>query len=234
MKKQFTLVEVLIAMGVCVVGVCSIMALFPVGISASRDASMAGLASNTADQLLHLAKAIIVKEENTDGKTVTEEEAVAIFQKMTGFTDIYDTSTYKKTDKPSKDAEPDDENDWQEIGTTSPLFAQLLKDYITTTGGDLAILTHTYTPPSDPTKKEIVYKVTKGQYDDLECVVRVWVEPIEVMIPTSKTGVACLPRSARFHTEVSWPAQKNYDKRQKLEYTLDMYCPKRESASSTP
>ena len=46
MKKQlrkfhFTLVEVLIAMGICIVGVVSIMGLFPVGANTARDANMA-------------------------------------------------------------------------------------------------------------------------------------------------------------------------------------------------
>ncbi len=213
MKRQFTLVEVLIAMGVCVVGVCSIMALFPVGVSASRDASMAGLASNTADQLLHLAKAIIVKEDNT------EAQAADYFQKLTGFTDIYDTATYTATTKPGADVEPADEDGWNDITASSPDFAKLLKDYIAVMGGDLSIQT---------CAANGVYKVTKGGYDDLECVVRVWVEPIEITVPTSRTGVACLPRSARFHTEISWPAQKSYAKRQTAEYTLDVYCQKRD------
>ena len=211
MKRQFTLVEVLIAMGVCVVGVCSIMALFPVGISASRDASMAGLASNTADQLLHLVKAIIVNEANTEAQAATN------FQTLTGFADMYDTSTYTSTVKPGDSAEPAADDGWQEIDSASPAFAQLLNTFLAST--DLSIRT---------CASNGVYKVTKGQYDDLECVVRVWVEPIEITVPTSKTGVACLPRSARFHAEVSWPAQKSYAKRQTAEYTLDVYCQKRD------
>ena len=58
----FTLVEILIAMGVCVIGVCSIMVLFPIGATASRDAAMVGYAANAADQMLHFAKDCIMQE----------------------------------------------------------------------------------------------------------------------------------------------------------------------------
>ncbi len=58
MRKHhpFTMVEILLALGVCAIGVCSVMVLFPVGATASRDASLETYSANAADQLLHYLK----------------------------------------------------------------------------------------------------------------------------------------------------------------------------------
>ena len=47
------MVEVLLALGVVVIGICSVMVLFPVGVNANRDAAVLDDSSNTADQALH-------------------------------------------------------------------------------------------------------------------------------------------------------------------------------------
>ncbi len=115
MKRHFTLVEVLIAMGVCVVGVCSIMALFPVGLANSRDAGMAGQAASTADQMLHLMKAIIVNENNN------ETDAQNYFLQLTGFTHFASDITVA-ADKQSKPYPNDGDEEgltWTEIDNTT-------------------------------------------------------------------------------------------------------------------
>jgi type II secretory pathway pseudopilin PulG len=57
MKKQhFSLVELMLALGVVAIGVCSIMVLFPIGANASRDASMETFAAQAADQMLNFRK----------------------------------------------------------------------------------------------------------------------------------------------------------------------------------
>lgn len=214
MKRHFTLVEVLIAMGVCVVGVCSIMALFPVGLANSRDAGTAGLASTTADQMLHLMKAIIVNESNT------EAEAAGYFQALTGFAAGHFNSGIDADDKkakPADDAEPADADDWTVVTATTLGLGSMVGTLIV--NEDLTVSTCA-TPG--------IYKVERGgTMSDMECIVRVWAEPVAVAFDSSKDGVAYLPRTARFHAEVSWPAEKSYAKRQKLEYTMDVYCPKR-------
>lgn len=52
----FTMVEILLALGVCAIGICSVMVLFPIGAKASRDASLETYSANAADQLLHYLK----------------------------------------------------------------------------------------------------------------------------------------------------------------------------------
>jgi hypothetical protein len=55
-KHFFNMVEIMLALGVCAIGVCSIMVLFPVGATATRDAAMETYAAHTADQMLHYLK----------------------------------------------------------------------------------------------------------------------------------------------------------------------------------
>ena len=214
MKRQFTLVEVLIAMGVCVVGVCSIMALFPVGLANSRDAGMAGQASTTADQMLHLMKAIIVNE------STPEAQASQYFQLLTGFAAGHFNSGIDADDaqaKPAGDAEPADEDGWTKVTASTPGLGGMVGTLITTE--DLTVSTCATAG---------LYKVERGgAMGDMECIVRIWAEPVAVAFASSKSSVGYLPRTARFHAEVSWPVQKGYDKRQKLEYTMDVYCPPR-------
>lgn len=230
MKRHFTLVEVLIAMGVCVVGVCSIMALFPVGLANSRDAGTAGLSSNTADQMLHLMKAIIVNESNT------EEQAATYFQALTGFAAGHFNTGIAATDaqpKPAVDGEPDSDDDWVKVNGTTP--PATLPNSMKETIKALNIMIGKVISNDDLTVSVCttpgIYKVERGgTMEDMECIVRLWAEPVGVALGSSKGGVAYLPRTARFHAEVSWPVRKSYAKRQKQEYTMDVYCPPRESA----
>ena len=56
MKKQhpFNMVEILLALGVVAIGICSVMVLFPVGANASRDSIMEEYAASTAEQMLNM------------------------------------------------------------------------------------------------------------------------------------------------------------------------------------
>lgn len=52
-RRCFNMIEVVLAIGVVAIGVVSIMALFPVGVSASRDSMAQTYAAESADQFLH-------------------------------------------------------------------------------------------------------------------------------------------------------------------------------------
>ncbi len=52
-EQAFTMIELLIALGVCAIGICSIMVLIPVGANATRDAALETYAAQAAEQLLH-------------------------------------------------------------------------------------------------------------------------------------------------------------------------------------
>jgi len=71
----FTMVEILLALGICAIGICSVMVLFPIGANASRDASMETYSANAADQILHYLKYQITSSQanwdSTVGATAT-------------------------------------------------------------------------------------------------------------------------------------------------------------------
>lgn len=53
-RRPFSMIELILALGVVAIGVASITALFPVGLSASRDGMAEVQAANSAEQALHL------------------------------------------------------------------------------------------------------------------------------------------------------------------------------------
>lgn len=55
-KHNFNLVEILLALGVVAIGICSVMVLFPIGANANHDASMETYAADVADQILRIVK----------------------------------------------------------------------------------------------------------------------------------------------------------------------------------
>jgi type II secretory pathway pseudopilin PulG len=52
-RNQFNMIEVVLALGVVAIGAVSLMALFPVGFDAGRNAAAQSFAADSADQFLH-------------------------------------------------------------------------------------------------------------------------------------------------------------------------------------
>ena len=65
-SRRYNLVEVILALGVVAIGVVSIMALFPIGANASRDASMETYAANVSDEMLQFVKYRLKEVGETD------------------------------------------------------------------------------------------------------------------------------------------------------------------------
>ena len=55
-RHNFNLIEIIIALGIVLVGVCSLMVIFPIGANASRDAAVQIEASNAVEQFLSFVK----------------------------------------------------------------------------------------------------------------------------------------------------------------------------------
>ena len=219
-KFHFTLVEVLIAMGICIVGVVSVMGLFPVGANAARDASMAFYADQAAEQMLNFTRYAVL-----NAKDSSDNFSPAIFNVMTGGWNIEDTSSYTANSKPDQSAEP---NDWDSAGLLEDdssvqeyLIGGMITDNMITmlTNNGTVIKKHSWN----------LYRigfVTNNGGEDLEdfaCVVRLWATPVHIDEVDSSS--IKLPRIATFHAEVSWPADMSYGRRQKAEYTLDVFVP---------
>ncbi len=65
-RHPFSMVEILLALGVVAIGICSVMVLFPIGASATRDAAMETYAANAADQILHMVKYKLTMADNNN------------------------------------------------------------------------------------------------------------------------------------------------------------------------
>ena len=211
-KFQFTLVEVLIAMGICVVGVVSIMVLLPVGSNATRDANMAFNAEQAADQMLNLTKYLFLdKDINENVQNATGHN---VFEMITGW-DIENTSTYISQTKPDADAEP---LNWSDDFATNAAFAG---------SAYVQWLANSGTTIKSSGSGWQLYRlgfVTKNGTEELEdfaCVIRLWATPVYVD-ELDDTSLK-LPRIATINAEVSWPADLPYDRRQKAEYSQDIF-----------
>ncbi len=211
-KFQFTLVEVLIAMGICIVGVVSVMGLFPVGASATRDAAMAFYADQAAEQMLNFTKYAVLKD--SSGSNV-------IFKALTGWTDVENPG--EAMEKPT-----DDEPDWDSITAydpENPVHAASPLRYLENNYMAMLANSDTEIKFSNLNFARVAFftKDNGENIEDFACVVRLWGTPMYVD-ETDSTS-AKLPRAATFRIEVSWPAEIPYERRQKAEYSLDVFVP---------
>ena len=207
----FTLVEILIAMGVCVIGVCSIMVLFPIGASASRDAAMETYAANAAEQILKVTEYCISR-----GNDV-------VFTHFTGWT-LTDPTTYADGTIPdtTKTSAQIEEGGWKDLSTEGNLstLASVLSQTIS--NDSLKIFSHNTIAG--------MYRLsvaTSSDYTDFDCIVRMWPTVIylkEPSTPGATDGIPA-PRCVCMHVEVAWPADSDYGKQQKAEYSLDIFKP---------
>lgn len=213
-KKAFTLVEVLIAMGVCVIGVCSIMVLFPVGATASRDAAMASYASNTAEQILSFAKMCI--EEDTLNTNDTTDSGYKAFNYFTGW-NITTPNGYTPG-APIETAPNDFEDEEFDLRTKfnySGKIGSVISTFLSNSGTSIK-----------PLYNGKVYYVdfTSGtgsdKYSDFNCYASIYAKPVVV---TSGAHTYNMPFAAELHVEVSWPAELAYDKRHKKDYSIMVY-----------
>jgi len=107
--SPFNLIEVTLAIGIVAVGMAGLMALFPIGFNATRDAIGESYSADTADQLLHVM-AYQVKQSSADWNSllgVNDTDGIIQNQKPTPvpddsahtgkafpiFDNIYKTST---------------------------------------------------------------------------------------------------------------------------------------------
>ncbi|MCQ2396393.1 MAG: type II secretion system GspH family protein [Lentisphaeria bacterium] len=213
-KNAFTLVEVLMAMGICVIGVCSIMVLFPVGATASRDAAMASYAANTAEQILSFAKMCI--EEDTIDST-NPSSGYKAFNAFTGWT-VTNTTTY--SDGAPIEAAPEDIDDSDKAFNLKTEFnysgkiASYIDTFLTNDGT-------TITPLHNG--KVYHFDFTSGtgsdKYSDFNCYASIYAKP--VYADAAKT--VKMPFAAELHVEISWPADLDYSKRHKRDFSLNVF-----------
>ncbi|MGN0867553.1 MAG: hypothetical protein ACI4SG_07775 [Oligosphaeraceae bacterium] len=214
MKKNlrlapFTLVEILIAMGVCVIGICSIMVFFPVGAKASRNASMTSYASNAAEQFLSFARSCIEEDRVGNG--------YAAFQYFTGWNPGNPSAYSAPSSRPEPGPDYVDANQDEDMGgllANDNAFGTRMQKFFE------EILTNESVTITPLQNRVYYFDFTTRDggesFSDFNCYAVLWATPVEA-------GTVNIPFAAQLHLELSWPAELPYDRREKREYTLEVF-----------
>ena len=212
--RGFNMIEVTLALGVVSIGIISIMGLFPIGFTATRDATAENYASQAADQLLHRVPYMI--RGVPDGWNNIIAVPAAPYDTYVGINyNIY----------PPSDIDLDTE--LQNFDHNNSSVADCINP---AAPGGVATLYRrknrpTGVPGGDPLPHG-VYKAigfvdadSNGSYDsgetlEFEGIIKVWRSQIES---------APLPMAARLNVEISWPAMAPHSTRQKAVYCLELF-----------
>lgn len=201
-RRSFTLIEIMLALGVCVIGICAVMVLFPVGANASRDAAMETYAAHAADQMLHSLKHQL---RNVPGAWTT----------LIG--DAVDGSegelpTAMDADLEYTQVQLDDSILWDDATASQP---NLFKGKDAAVLGVYQMISHRL---DSQVFSDIIAASDKIDYRGL---VQVWKEPITVQ------GSPPLPYAlgVKLNVLVSWPPMLPPAARQKSYYTLEVFKP---------
>ncbi len=217
MKKQyFNMVEVLLALGVVVIGICSVMVLFPVGVSANRDATVLDDSSNVADQALHfiayrftntfasddtlwMDNLATIPVEGTSDAALSESDHNAIINKL------------------------DDSGDWDTESSSNGLFS----------GANFTDIFYQHKTYSQVFQVISHRNPTGVKLGDLNFKEEL-VDYRAIMVLTRKQIVFDENESGddqkidykygfTLNAEISWPAERPYSQRKVVNYTIDIY-----------
>ena len=228
-SRRYNLVEVILALGVVAIGVVSIMALFPIGANASRDASMETYAANVSDEMLQFVKYRLKQVDDDDDQSKIDDR----WKDLVGDTGASGAITETKPSKSKLDVDVtklDDTGVWKTPDTA--IFGDIFESTHTIYQHDtdkqvFQLLSHRNsddiklgdTNDSDPTK-DFARNV------DFRAIAYIWKEQI-VMDQTQASDDAKIPYTsgARIIVRVTWPAELPYDARQKADYVLEVFKP---------
>ena len=203
-RHPFSMVEILLALGVVAIGICSVMVLFPVGASATRDAAMETYAANAADQILHMVKYELTRDGGSSWNTYicdNTSTAVGIALPLNSVDSLEDDID-------------DINNKWTD---TNPLIGgNTLKSGIYSyTEGDwhyYQILVHRGSP------NDSFSKVLEDNVIDFRGLATLWATKVNVQ------GVNLpLNFATRLHLKIEWPVELPASARQSAYYTLEVF-----------
>jgi len=226
-SRRYNLVEVILALGVVAIGVVSIMALFPIGANASRDASMETYAANVADEMLQFVKYRLKQVDDTDDQQKINDR----WKDLIGEADSDGAITETKPTKAKLDVDAtklDDTGVWK---TPDTIFGSIFNDTHTIYQHDtdkqvFQLLGHRNsndvklgdTDSSDPTKDF----ATNVDFRAIACI---WKEQIVIDQTQASDSKIDYKYGARIIVRVTWPAELPYDSRQKADYVLEVFKP---------
>ena len=212
--RQYNLVEVILALGVVAIGVVSIMALFPIGASASRDAAMETYSSNAADEMFHMLQFMALN----DGDSLDDS-----------WNKWIKNDTKLETSKPDYDEANTEKDKWERLGdTTKGIDSNIFKTKSTKKGVFLLISHHDSSADKDATLADagdtesdstITYEKV-----DFRAVVLAWKEKVRED-PTDASKDIDFDEAAKLVIEVSWPEEMPYAARQKRYFSYEIAKP---------
>ena len=203
-KQQFSLIELMLALGVVIIGVCSVMVLFPIGANASRDASMETFAAQAADQLLNFTKYQLSLPETA---TINWRTRIGLEE---------GSSPLLPDSKPSESNGGLDclAAAWSRSTNMSALGLNLFY-YSTEADGLFQLVSYRGNPANN-------FSITDTDID-YRVMMRMWTSQIDL----DGDGNSDLNQqfAVRLNVEASWPAEIPYAQRQTALYTLDVFRP---------
>ena len=214
-RHPFNLIELMLALGVIVVGLVSVMALFPIGANANRDAMAENYSAQAAEQMLN-SLGCFMRESNDNWTAVLDK-----IQPLT----------------PTTDPDPvvNATNLTNMIMGQQPIPQPIPgTDYYGTSAGFLSAGSGTIFLKGTDQDKEYRYgdglrveSSGNSGYKDFEAMAALWRERIMVdnpKDPTTQIGLD-LTFGTVLNLEVSWPSQLPYSRRQKARYRLEVFNP---------
>ena len=195
-KFPFTMVEILLALGVFAIGICSVMVLFPIGANASRDAAMETYAANAADQMLNYLKYEITRNNSTYWDEYIQGTPAT-------------ANTLDTTNPAGKEISPYDMLSTSVWPTSMGTVANNVFRHQTNTGVYQILSCRNATPAVNST--EI----------DFRAIMNVWRQQVTI----SSSVTLPLNMAVQLNVEVSWPASLPYAARQKSLYVLEVFNP---------
>ena len=212
--RQYNLVEVILALGVVAIGVVSIMALFPIGASASRDAAMETYSSNAADEMFHMLQFMALN----DGDTLDDS-----------WNKWIKNDTKLDSSKPDYDDADTDKDKWERLGdTTKGIDGNIFQAKPAKKGVFLLISHHDSSADKDATlanagDSESDNTITYEKVD-FRAVVLAWKEKVRED-PTDATKDIDFDEAAKLVIEVSWSEEMPYERRQKRYFSYEIAKP---------
>ncbi len=212
--RQYNLVEVILALGVVAIGVVSIMALFPIGASATRDAAMETYSSNAADEMFHMLQFMALN----DGTTLDDS-----------WNKWIKADTKLGTSKPNYTDDNTDKDKWERLGdSTKGIDGNIFQAKPAQKGVFLLISHHDSSADKDAALADagdtesdntITYEKV-----DFRAVVLVWKEQVRED-PADASKDIGFEEAAKLVIEVSWPEEMPYAARQKRYFSYEIAKP---------
>ena len=230
-SRRYNLVEVILALGVVAIGVVSIMALFPIGANASRDASMETYAANTADEMLQFVKYRLKEVGENDKQTDIDDR----WDKLIGNDDDSGAIKKKPGDDALKTALEIDRDDLDKTSVWGTPDTDIFGD----------IFNSTHTIYQHHTNKQLFQLLSHRNSDDIElgdtndsdpekdfatnvdfrAIAYIWKEQVIMDKTLADDSKVDYTSGVRIIVRVTWPAEIPYAARQKADYVLEVFKP---------